>query len=317
MSEAEVIDVEVEEIGQELVRHQGGEVANQSNTLFGTDDPALVVERASAIAKVLADMIAKQGLFTKIQGKNHVRVEGWTTLGSMLGVFPVLESCDPVEIDGVKGFRAIVNAQTRSGEIVGRAEAYCMKNENRWSSAELYAVASMAQTRAVSKALRLPLGFVVQLAGYETTPAEELSGGQSAPADSPRPFDPTKDLLKDAPEPKSGWAGILKDLTDIDRSIDWGPVMAQAIMHVYGVETKDLKGKPKTEAWFRTANATTRISERFAKETFLSLDSIQESFAEMFNGIIVSVPEFDESTAALAEEAELDEAYESDVLKDV
>ena len=31
----------------------------------------------------------------------------------------------------------------------------------------------MAQTRSTSKALRLPLGFVVALAGYEATPAEE------------------------------------------------------------------------------------------------------------------------------------------------
>ena len=32
----------------------------------------------------------------------------------------------------------------------------------------------MAQTRAVSKALRLPLGFVMSIAGYEATPAEEM-----------------------------------------------------------------------------------------------------------------------------------------------
>jgi hypothetical protein len=40
----------------------------------------------------------------------------------------------------------------------------------------------MAQTRAVSKALRGPLGFVVTLAGYEATPAEEMP-----PSDSPPP----------------------------------------------------------------------------------------------------------------------------------
>ena len=32
----------------------------------------------------------------------------------------------------------------------------------------------MAQTRAGAKALRMPLGFVVHLAGYEATPAEEM-----------------------------------------------------------------------------------------------------------------------------------------------
>jgi hypothetical protein len=239
----------------------------------------------------------------------------------MLGVFPVLESCEPVELDGVKGFKAAVNAQTRSGEIVGRAEAYCMTNEKRWDKAELYAVASMAQTRAVSKALRLPLGFVVQLAGYETTPADEMPpGGQSAPADSPapdRPFDPTQDLLEGAPSAESSWAGVKKLLNDIDPSIEWGAVLGQGIEAVYHVEMGDLKGDMKKEAWYRCSNFSARISERFAEETFLSLESIQRSASEMFGGIVVTVAEFEKNSAALAEEAALDEAYETDVLKDV
>ena len=142
-------------------------------TLFGTDDPSLVIERASAIATALADVIKKQGLATMIQGKSHVRVEGWTVLGSMIGVFPVLESCEAIEIDGIDGFVATVNAQTMNGNVIGKATAYCMRSENRWRNADTYAVASMAQTRATSKALRIPLGFIMQIAGYETTPAEE------------------------------------------------------------------------------------------------------------------------------------------------
>jgi hypothetical protein len=41
----------------------------------------------------------------------------------------------------------------------------------------------MAQTRATSKALRAPLGWIVTLAGYEATPSEEipLSGPEDAP----------------------------------------------------------------------------------------------------------------------------------------
>ena len=37
-----------------------------------------------------------------------------------------------------------------------------------------YALRSMAQTRATSKALRQPLGFVMSLAGFDPTPAEEM-----------------------------------------------------------------------------------------------------------------------------------------------
>ena len=54
----------------------------------------------------------------------------------------------------------------------------------------------MAQTRAQSKALRQPLGFVVSLAGYETTPAEEVGGG-AGPEPAP-PLDATPVLSADA-----------------------------------------------------------------------------------------------------------------------
>ena len=43
-----------------------------------------------------------------------------------------------------------------------------------WDKADEYAVRSMAQTRAASKALRMPLGFVMTLGGYEATPEGEM-----------------------------------------------------------------------------------------------------------------------------------------------
>lgn len=54
-----------------------------------------------------------------------------------------------------------------------------MRDERTWKDRDDYALRSMAQTRATSKALRGPLGFIVTLAGFEATPSEEM------PADSP------------------------------------------------------------------------------------------------------------------------------------
>jgi hypothetical protein len=142
-------------------------------TLFGTSDPAAVVERASAIATVLADVIKQRKLFKQIGTKPHVLLEGWTLLGSMLGVFAVVEWSR--EIEG--GYEARVTARTRHGDIVGAAEGQCTRDEDKWRDRDDYAIRSMAQTRAASKALRLPLGFVMQLAGYEATPAEEMPDG--------------------------------------------------------------------------------------------------------------------------------------------
>ena len=45
----------------------------------------------------------------------------------------------------------------------------------------------MAQTRATSKALRLPLGFVMTLAGLEATPAEEMPQDAAGATEKPQP----------------------------------------------------------------------------------------------------------------------------------
>jgi hypothetical protein len=168
----EIVDAEV--VGTELVPAE----PQQSVTLFRTDDPVEVVEKASRVADALKDVLTRQGLTKRIGSKDHVLVEGWTTLGSMLGVVPVCVWTRKVD----DGWEARVEARTLDGRTVGAAEAECLKTENTWKSRDDYALRSMAQTRATSKALRGPLGFIVTLAGFVATPAEEMpadgSGGR-------------------------------------------------------------------------------------------------------------------------------------------
>ncbi len=140
--------------------------------LFRTDDPAEVVVAASKVAGTLRDVLRRQRMVSTIGGREHVLVEGWTTLGSMLGVVPVVvwtrRLADP------DGYEARVEARTLDGRVVGAAEAMCSRAERTWKARDDYALRSMAQTRATSKALRGPLGFVVSLAGFEATPGEEM-----------------------------------------------------------------------------------------------------------------------------------------------
>ena len=150
--------------------------------LFGAHNALAVIDAATAMAQPLAHIIEEQKLYTDIRGRRHVRVEGWALLGSMLGVFPVVCWSRPLE----DGWEARVEARTRDGAIVGAAEAECLRSEGTWRDRDDYALRSMAQTRATSKALRLPLGFVIQLAGFETTPAEEMPA-EEAPAGPPCP----------------------------------------------------------------------------------------------------------------------------------
>jgi hypothetical protein len=194
VEDGELVEAE-EEHGVMVVR---GERPGGSMSLFGTDDPAEVVKKASAVATALADVIEQRSLYKAISGKKHVFVEGWTLLGSMLGVFPVLESCEPYTTDeGVKGYRAIVTAQTTAGNVIGRASAVCMRNESRWSNADEYAISSMAQTRATSKCLRAPLGFVMQLAGFEATPEAEMPEGGFTSSGSAAPRTPAAKPLNE------------------------------------------------------------------------------------------------------------------------
>lgn len=139
-------------------------------TLFRTDDPSEVLRRATTTADALAAAAKDRGLVAKIGGKDYPTLECWTMLGTMLGVFPVLVWSRPVE----GGWEARVEARTLAGALVGAAESQCTRAEARWRNREDYALRSMAITRTSSKALRLPLGFVMTLAGYEATPAEEF-----------------------------------------------------------------------------------------------------------------------------------------------
>ena len=47
-------------------------------------------ERMSEVASALVDVIKDRKLFARISGHEHITAEGWTTLGGMLGIVPVV-----------------------------------------------------------------------------------------------------------------------------------------------------------------------------------------------------------------------------------
>jgi hypothetical protein len=167
MTEA-VADAEVvEEPGTDVVpaEHVG-------TTLFRTTDPTEVLVRAGETAEALMPVIREKGLVSDIQGREYLRVEAWTTLGAMLGVTPVCVWTRRLD----KGWEARVEARTLDGRVVGAAEAECLRDESKWRNRDDFAIRSMAQTRATSKALASVLRFVATLGGAAGTPAEEMVG---------------------------------------------------------------------------------------------------------------------------------------------
>jgi hypothetical protein len=166
--------------GTDLVVHtpQDAPTALAPLNLFGSS-PAAALESMSEIAKLLTDVLRKQKLYARSRA-NHVTVEGWTLLGSLLGVFPVVVSTERVT-EPAEGYKARVEARTADGRVVGAGEALCTRAERTWKSRDEFALMAMAQTRATSRALRNPLGFVVKMAGYETAGAEEMPAAEPQP----------------------------------------------------------------------------------------------------------------------------------------
>lgn len=151
------------------------EAQPQSLVSLGTlqaSTPAALISGATQIADQLAEIIRRKRLANTIQGREYVRVEGWTTLSALLGVIAREESVEELE-DG--GYRATVSLVRMSdGAVISRASSECGMDEPTWANRPKYARRSMAVTRATGKAARLAFSWIMSLAGFEPTPAEEM-----------------------------------------------------------------------------------------------------------------------------------------------
>jgi hypothetical protein len=202
------------EITEEATAGVELEPAHAAVGLFRTDDPELVIAHAVTVADALARVIREKKLYARISGKEYVTVEGWTLLGSMLGVFPWLEWSRPL----ADGWEARVEARALDGRVVGAAEAMCVRAESKWAKADDYAIRSMAATRATSKALRLPLGFVMKLTGFDPTPAEEIDG---TPPEAERPRRSAAEPVAVTVEQLEEVQTLLRSLRACEPDTDW------------------------------------------------------------------------------------------------
>lgn len=136
--------------------------------------PQDVIDQASKIAKQLANIIKDRKLYSTISGKNFVRVEGWTTMGAMLGILP--REVAVIEAENGDFMADVELIRASDGMIVGRASAIVGSDEKTWAGRPRYARRSMSVTRATGKAYRLGWSWIITLAGFEPTPAEEMDG---------------------------------------------------------------------------------------------------------------------------------------------
>lgn len=136
--------------------------------------------------------------------KYHINVESWQTLATLLGVALVERYVRPV-IDPATGnviVRKFTFSETRKGKgdkpdvtttydveghdweacvdavkdgvVIATGSGMVSRSENAWKSRDEFALRGMAATRATSRAMRQAGAWIVSLAGYATTPSEEM-----------------------------------------------------------------------------------------------------------------------------------------------
>lgn len=126
-------------------------------------------------ATTLKAFIIKEKLFTEIQGKNYVEVEGWQFCGAATGILPVMKEVIDLSDSNEIKYKAVVELKRmKDGEVVGAGVAICSSKESKRKTSDEYVIASMAQTRATGKAYRNTFGWLMKIAGYEATPADEV-----------------------------------------------------------------------------------------------------------------------------------------------
>ena len=170
----------------------------------------------------LSKLIKEKGLSSNIQGKQFVNVEGWQFAGASLGLMPIITiTTDLSKDDEIKYMATCEVRNITSGQLVATGIALCSNKEKTKRFFDEYAILSMAQTRAIGKAYRNLLAWLMKAAGFEATPAEEMDfAKEEAPTKKPKvvevvaeeiPVEVDRDaIIKDIQA-----AARMKDLTDI------------------------------------------------------------------------------------------------------
>lgn len=234
----------------------------QPMSAISSFDPDLLIARATKQATALKAIIDQRKLFANISGRRHVTVEGWQTLGALNGLQAFTESVTVAkDEDGNLTATALVSARrVTDGIAIAQAEGFCSTKEAKWKSRDEYAVRSMAQTRATSKVFRQALAWVMTLAGYEATPAEEVPHGESREPELDAPTIATiaaafksKETAKETKQSAAAWMVGHKyvDYEGEDKGTGWSRFKANAtndeaaeLMAILGIHKQEPKALP-------------------------------------------------------------------------
>ena len=179
------------------------------------------------LSKDLAKLIKEKKLSSNIQGKEFVNVEGWQFAGASLGLMPIItetidltrRGTEPGQVE-LKYMAKCEVRNINTGQLVATGIAICSNFEHSKKRFDEYAILSMAQTRAIGKAYRNLLAWLMKAAGFEATPAEEMDFVHEEPKKPAKPVvveevEIEEELDLDAIKMEIASCTKVKQLTDI------------------------------------------------------------------------------------------------------
>ena len=162
-------------------------------------DPKAVLAEAKLAAQSLMTVVSQKTKPVIMNGEQYLEFEDWQTVARFYGVTAKVVRTAFIDLGGVKGYEATAEAiRISDGMAISSADAMCLNDEDKWSTRSkyeyvngerekvgevpvpLFQLRSMAQTRACAKSLRNVLAWVVVLAGFKPTPAEEMTGHEKS-----------------------------------------------------------------------------------------------------------------------------------------
>lgn len=131
---------------------------------------------------IFKDYIDSAGLIVKkSDGSTYLKAEAWLYLAMLKGLIPSVETQELMAGDEegheedtlrVKATCKLLDKET--GRVVSQSDMFASREEDFLKDKPEYAVYGMAETRAITRAVRNVYGYVVRGIGYESTPAIEM-----------------------------------------------------------------------------------------------------------------------------------------------
>lgn len=195
--------------------------------------PSEVLAEAQEAAQALMTVIKLKNKPVIFNNEQYIEREDWGVLAKFFGCTAKVTETRPVTFGNASGFEAVAVCLDRQGNEISRAESMCLDDEKNWGavpkyewkdildengkriwdqklrngkggykaekieagteSKPLFQLRSMAQTRAEAKVLKSVFGYVVVMAGFKASVAEEMTGNEQP--------DEQQQKAKQAPEP--------------------------------------------------------------------------------------------------------------------